>query len=85
MIREVGSLALASTVGVPLIQLGANCHPAIEQHHKWDAARNPLPFSSISVSLGPARSFGPIVDLESIERGRKWLEEALNRGSSELR
>lgn len=84
-IAKVGAIALASTVGMPLIPLAADCHPAIEERHKWDAARNPLPFSSVSVSLGPARCFEPFGDPESVEHARKWLEEALNQASSELR
>lgn len=77
-IAKVGAVALASSAGVPLIPLAANCHPAIEERHKWDAARNPLPFSSILVSPGPACSFEPFVDRRSIEQARSWLQEALN-------
>jgi lysophospholipid acyltransferase (LPLAT)-like uncharacterized protein len=80
-IAKVGAVALAATAGVPLIPLAADCHPAIEERHKWDAARNPLPFSSVRVSLGAARSFEPFVDRESIEQARKWLEEILNQTS----
>jgi lysophospholipid acyltransferase (LPLAT)-like uncharacterized protein len=76
---KVGAVALASAAGVPLIPLAVNCYPAIEEHHKWDRARNPLPFSSVLVSVGPARSFEPFVDWESIEQARRWLEEALNQ------
>jgi nucleotide-binding universal stress UspA family protein/lysophospholipid acyltransferase (LPLAT)-like uncharacterized protein len=77
-IAKIGAVALASSVGVPLIPLAADCHPAIEERHKWDEARNPLPFSSIRVSMGLACSFEPLADSESIEQARKWLEEALN-------
>lgn len=81
-IAKVGAVALASTLNVPLIPLAADCHPAIEERHKWDAARNPLPFSSVLVSLGPARSFEPLVDRESIEQAREWLQGTLNQTSS---
>ncbi|MCM3903921.1 MAG: DUF374 domain-containing protein [Pyrinomonadaceae bacterium] len=84
-IAKVGALALASTAGVPLIPLAVDCHPAIEERHKWDAARNPLPFSSVLVSVGTSRSFEPFVDPESIEQAREWLEEALNQASSAFR
>jgi lysophospholipid acyltransferase (LPLAT)-like uncharacterized protein len=75
---KAGAVALASAAGVPLIPLAANCYPAIEEHHKWDKARNPLPFGSVFVSLGPARSFEPFVDRESIEQARSWLHEELD-------
>ena len=80
-IAKVGAVALASSVGVPLIPLAADCHPAIEERHKWDAARNPLPFGNLTVLLGPARRFAPLMELSSIEEARSWLEVALNRAS----
>ncbi|HEX7228406.1 MAG TPA: DUF374 domain-containing protein, partial [Candidatus Binatia bacterium] len=43
---KVGAVVLASAAGVPLIPLTADCHPALVEPHKWDAARNPLPFCS---------------------------------------
>jgi len=80
-IAKVGAVALASSVGVPLIPLAADCDPAIEESHKWDAARNPLPFGNLLVLLGPARRFEPLVELSSIEEARSWLEVALTRAS----
>lgn len=47
-IAKVGAVALAFSAGVPLIPLAADCRPAIEERHKWDAARNPLPFGTSS-------------------------------------
>lgn len=78
-IAKIGAVALALSVCVPLIPLAADCHPAIEEPHKWDEARNPVPFCSLTVSLGPVRKFQPLVDRESIEHARRWLEETLNR------
>lgn len=83
-VAKVGAVALAAAVSVPLVPLAADCYPAIQEHHKWDAARNPLLFSSVLVSLGPARSFEPFVDPGSIEQARKRLEEALNRASFDV-
>lgn len=80
-IAKVGAVALASSAGVPLIPLAADCQPAFEERHKWDAARNPLPFGNLLVLLGPARRFEPLVELSSIEEARSWLEVALNRAS----
>lgn len=75
---KVGAIALASAVGVPLIPLGADCFPAIEERHKWDAARNPVPFCSLNILLGPPRTFEPLTDLTSVEGAQAWLEKTLN-------
>jgi lysophospholipid acyltransferase (LPLAT)-like uncharacterized protein len=80
-IAKVGAVALASSVGVPLIPLAADCHPAIEERHKWDAARNPLPFGNLLVLLGVARRFEPFEKLSAIEEAKSWLETALTRVS----
>ena len=75
---KVGAIALASAVGVPLIPLGADCYPAIAEPHKWDAARNPVPFCSLKILLGPPRMFDPFADLSSVEEAQAWLEKTLN-------
>jgi lysophospholipid acyltransferase (LPLAT)-like uncharacterized protein len=80
-IAKVGAVALASSVGVPLIPVAANCRPAIEERHKWDAARNPLPFGSLFVLLGLARRFEPFEERSSIEEARSWLEATLTLAS----
>lgn len=80
-VAKVGAIALASATRVPLVPLIADCHPALQQNHKWDTARNPLPFSSISVWMGSPQLFEPFVDRESIECARKWLEDTLNKRS----
>jgi len=75
---KVGAIALASAVGVPLIPLGADCYPAIAEPHKWDAARNPVPFCSLKMLLGPPRTFEPLSELTSVEEAQAWLEKTLN-------
>ena len=77
-VAKWGAVGLASATGVPLVPLKADCSPALQQSHKWDDARNPLPFSSVTVWVGTPRRFEPFNDEESIERARKWLEETLN-------
>lgn len=77
-IAKVGAVALASSVGVPLIPLAVDCHPAIEERHKWDAARNPVPFCSLTISIGPSRRFDFFADLSAVAEARAWLEKALN-------
>ena len=78
-VAKVGAVGLASSAGVPLIPVAADCHPAIEERHKWDAARNPLPFGKLLVRLGPPLRLAPLLDLPSIENARRRLEMTLNR------
>jgi lysophospholipid acyltransferase (LPLAT)-like uncharacterized protein len=80
-IAKWGAIALASATGVPLVPLRAECSPAVQQVHKWDDARNPIPFSKVSIWMGTPRMFGPLVDRTSIEWARTWLEETLNKSS----
>ena len=75
---KVGAVALASAAGVPLVPVAADCHPAIQESHKWDAARNPVPFCSLTIRIGPAHSFDFRGDLASLEQARAWLEKTLN-------
>ena len=75
---KVGAIALASAVEVPLIPLAADCYPAIEEPHKWDASRNPVPFCSLKILLGAPRKFARLTDLASIEEAQAWLEKTLN-------
>jgi len=77
-IAKVGAIALASSTGVPLVALAADCHPAIQERHKWDAARNPVPFCKLKISLGPSHNFDFFEDLPSVEEARAWLEKTLN-------
>lgn len=78
-VAKVGAVALASATGVPLMPLTVDCHPAIEQSHKWDAARNPVPFARLHVWVGAPQRLESFVEAESIERDRLWLEETLNQ------
>jgi lysophospholipid acyltransferase (LPLAT)-like uncharacterized protein len=82
---KVGALALASATRVPLVPLSANCHPAIVERRKWDAARNPVPFARIAVALGEARTIESLSDLETIEENLGYLQSALEELSSETR
>ncbi|HEU4508868.1 MAG TPA: DUF374 domain-containing protein [Pyrinomonadaceae bacterium] len=76
-IAKWGAVALASATGVPLVPLKADATPALQQSRKWDAARNPLPFSSVSVWMGTPQRFDPFVEREAIEHARSWLEKTL--------
>jgi lysophospholipid acyltransferase (LPLAT)-like uncharacterized protein len=77
-VARAGAIALASAADVPLVPLTADCHPAIEERHKWDAARNLVPFCSLLIKTGPARRLNFLQDLTSFEEARAWLEKTLN-------
>ncbi|MGH9872919.1 MAG: lysophospholipid acyltransferase family protein [Pyrinomonadaceae bacterium] len=77
-IAKVGAVALAYAGCVPLVPATADCQPAIQERHKWDAARIPLPFGSLRVRLGDARTLNPPIDGETIEHARRWLQETLD-------
>lgn len=80
-IAKWGAVALASATGVPLVPLAADCSPALQQSHKWDEARNPLPFSSVRVWMGTPRKLEQFVDRESMDCAAAWLGETLNNRS----
>lgn len=77
-----GILALASVTGVPIVPIGASCYPAVVQRRKWDAARNPLPFSRVSVVVGSRHTLPLIRDTKTLLKERDKIEEALTEASS---
>ena len=77
-IAKWGTVALASAARVPLIPFYADCQPAIEERHKWDKARNPLPFCSLKIVIGAPRVFEPFNDASSLEEARLWLQQTLD-------
>lgn len=84
-VARVGAAALASSAGVPLIPIGTDCRPSLFERHKWDAARNPLPYGRIVVACGEPLWFPPFEDADALEKARRQLEDALNRAASEAR
>ena len=77
-IAKPGALALASAAGVPVVPISADCHPAIQETRKWDTARNPVPFCSLTVIVGPAERLDLFNDVASFEQARSSLEKTLN-------
>lgn len=77
-VAKAGAVALASAAGVPLVPIAADTHPAIEETHKWDSARNPVPFCSLTIAVGQSKQFGLFQDLAALDQARSWLENALN-------
>jgi lysophospholipid acyltransferase (LPLAT)-like uncharacterized protein len=84
-VARVGAVALASAVGVPLIPVGANCSPSVFERHKWDDARNPLPYGRIAVACGEPLTFPRFEDAASLENARQRLEAALDGVANEAR
>ena len=75
---RVGAVALASAAAVRLIPVGANCSPALFERHKWDKARNPLPYGRIAIACGEPLMFTTIEDAAALERARQKLQDALD-------
>lgn len=82
---KVGAVALASVTHAPIIPIGADCYPAALERHKWDAARNPLPYGRVAVVCGPPMFVGAIPDLAAFESARQQLQDVLNQASQEAR
>ena len=74
---KLGAVALASATGAPLLALGADCHPALSMPHKWDAPRNPIPFSRLALAISASYHCPFSLDLSSIEHSRCRLQSML--------
>jgi lysophospholipid acyltransferase (LPLAT)-like uncharacterized protein len=84
-IAKVGVVALSAATSAPIVTVGADCRPPIVQRRKWDAARNPLPFGRVAITLGESRRFPVFDNLEAIGRARLWLRRALNAATTEAK
>ncbi|HYL38721.1 MAG TPA: hypothetical protein VEV17_22580 [Bryobacteraceae bacterium] len=82
---RAGALVLAAAAGVPLIAIGADCHPALSEPHKWDQPRNPPPFCRIAISIQPPLDFADFENAAALESARLQLEQALNEAHSQAR
>ena len=85
LVARVGAVALASAIHAPLIPVGTDCRPSIFERHKWDDARNPLPYGRIAVACGEPLTFPPFEDAASLERARQQLQDALGQAVGEAR
>ncbi len=85
LVARIGAVVLASALGVPLIPVGADCRPSVFERHKWDDARNPLPYGRIAVACGEPLTFRSLEDAASLESARLQLEAALDRAANEAR
>jgi lysophospholipid acyltransferase (LPLAT)-like uncharacterized protein len=84
LVAKMGAVALASAGQMPLIPIGADCRPATFERHKWDAARNPLPYARIAVVCGEAIML-PFLDATSLEGARQHLQDVLDDVSRQAR
>jgi lysophospholipid acyltransferase (LPLAT)-like uncharacterized protein len=76
---RVGAVALSMATGVPLVAIGADCHPALFMRRKWDRARTPLPFGRIVITRAQPRHIPLAFDAEVIEQARCMLQVELDR------
>ena len=84
-LARAGALVLAAATGVPLIPIGADCHPAVTELHKWDQPRNPVPFGQLAISIEQPLNLEDFPDTAALESARLRLEEALNASSERAR
>ncbi len=84
-VARFGAAAVASAAGVPLIPVGADCRPSVFERHKWDDARNPLPYGRIAVACGEPLLFPSFEDAASLESARQQLQDALDRAADQAR
>jgi lysophospholipid acyltransferase (LPLAT)-like uncharacterized protein len=77
-----GAVALASASGAPLLALGAEAKPALAEPHKWDAPRNPLPWSRIGIAVSEPVSVPEISDSAALEDFRVAMQRELDGAAS---
>lgn len=82
-VAKVGAAALASATGAPLVAAGADCRPAIFERHKWDRARNPVPFGRVAITLGRPLALAVFTDAATVERARRMLQAAADEAADE--
>ncbi|HSR07177.1 MAG TPA: DUF374 domain-containing protein [Bryobacteraceae bacterium] len=84
-VTRVGAIALASATQVRLIPIGADCRPSVFERHKWDKARNPLPYGRIAVVCGEPLLFPAFEDAAALEGARLQVQAELVRTAEEAR
>jgi hypothetical protein len=85
LVARVGAVALASAARVPVIPVGADCRPSLLERHKWDDARNPLPYGRIAIVCGEPLTFPSFDDAASLEKACQQLQDALDSAAEEAR
>ena len=75
---RVGAVALAAATAIPLFAAGADCRPALFERHKWDKARNPVPFGRVAIVMEEVLLPADIEDAKTLEKTRLELQRALD-------
>ena len=81
-VAKIGAVVLASVAGVPLFTVAADCRPAVFERHKWDRARNPIPFGRIAVVVHEALRWSDFASAADIEAARRRLQDSLNAATA---
>jgi lysophospholipid acyltransferase (LPLAT)-like uncharacterized protein len=79
---RAGALVLSAAAGVPLVVMGADCHPALREPNKWDQPRNPVLFCRIAIAMEQPLRFGDFEDAAAMEAARLQLERDLSDAAS---
>jgi len=84
-VARAGVVALAAAVSVPVVAAGVDCRPGIAEPHKWDRARNPLPFGRIGISIAEPLIPGDLPDAAALESARQKLQQTLDEAQERAR
>ena len=84
-VARAGVVALAAAADAPLVAVGVDCRPGIGQPHKWDRARNPVPFGRIGISVADPMAAGDFQDAAALEAARQRLQQRMDSAQSEAR
>jgi len=84
-VARPGVLVLAAAANVMVVAVGAECRPGIAEPHKWDKARNPLPFGRIAIFIAEPLSVGEFADAPALEAARKQLQAILDAAQQNAR
>jgi lysophospholipid acyltransferase (LPLAT)-like uncharacterized protein len=75
---KTGAVALAAATGAPLVAVGAACWPALAERHKWDRARNPVPFGRVAVALAEPITLEPIGGSDDLDAARRRIAASID-------
>jgi lysophospholipid acyltransferase (LPLAT)-like uncharacterized protein len=84
-LAKAGAVALSSVTATPILAVGTHCHPAIGMPHKWDAARTPIPFGRVAVSIHGSCYCPEFTDRLSVDDARLRLQHELSEAARDAR
>jgi lysophospholipid acyltransferase (LPLAT)-like uncharacterized protein len=77
-----GAVLLAAALGAPLVAAATDCSPSLRERHKWDDARNPVPFGRIVIALSEPLAMGEARDAMELDRERSVLQQKLDTAAA---